>query len=154
MTNEEKFGATPEEWLRRWDAGEQVYAARMGMSEDGDNLEAVVQIITAESLRHMIDANMDKRMLTPSEDEKNDAVGSGLLQLYRKIAYASVLNFIAHSEAVKSLLVNDEMIKAGIHAGLMIYRIGPVAAFTHESLNPERLITWSKDSANQAAGNS
>lgn len=153
MTNEEKFGATPEEWLRRWDAGEQVYSVQMGMLGEGD-LEAVVQIITAESIRHMIETNMDKRMLTPSEDEKNDAVGSSLLQLYRKIAYASVLNFIAHSEAVKSLLVNDEMIKAGIRAGLMIYRIGPVAAFTHESLNPERLITWSKDSANQAAGNS
>lgn len=131
-----KYGTDATEWLRRWDAGETLWTVEMGGL--GSGYEHCIQVIAAEILRHLIAHPVDP--IVWSDDDGPEAT------IIRALTAEQIDNVVRTNPNIVALGgITGAQVWAGRELALKLCRFGPVDAFTHPSLDPERLIQWNKD---------
>lgn len=131
-----KYGTDATEWLRRWDVGETLWTVSMGGL--GSGYEHCIQVIAAEILRHLIANPVDP--IVWSDDESAKA------NLIRALTTKKIDTVVRTNPNIVALGgVTGAQVYAGRELALKLHRFGPVDAFTHPSLDPERLIQWNKN---------
>jgi len=124
---EQQFGATAEEWLRRWDAGDSVWSVEMGRL--GPGYEQAIQITVAEILRHL---------LAEKYDHANWANEDGWKKDLAQIEAACFKNKI-----VSDLGLSGAQWGAAMNVATTLYMRGPIAALGGEAVK-DRLIRVSR----------
>jgi hypothetical protein len=123
----ERFGATPADWLAKWDHGESVWSVEMGGL--GPGYEQCIQIIGAEVLRFMLDKKLDASKWVAGgawrDDEK--AISAALFEV----------------PAVKALGLSGAQWGAACSLAATLYRRGPIELLS-DPVVKDRLILVSK----------
>jgi hypothetical protein len=123
----ERFGATCEEWLRRWDEGRSVWSVVMGGL--GPGYEQAIQIAAAETLRRLIDIKFD---LTQTDEQ------------WEKTWKEQVQGHLDNLPKYEALGLSGMQLGAASNLAMMLYRRGPVKAFK-DPVVKDRLILISKN---------
>lgn len=124
---EQRFGATAQEWLDRWDAGRSVWSVTMGGL--GPGYEQAIQIAAAEVLRRLIEIKFD---YTLSPEDLQDVFSTDVEQWFFE------------DPKMKAMGLSGAQWNAATNLACSIHRRGPVAALSDEVIR-HRLIQVSKN---------
>lgn len=104
----------------------------------GSGYEHCIQVTAAEILRHLIAHPVDP--IVWSDDESDKAT------LIRALATKAIDNVIRTNPNIIALGgITGAQVYAARELALKLHRFGPVDAFTHPSLDEDRLIQWNKE---------
>lgn len=131
-----KYGTDATEWLRRWDAGETLWTVSMGGM--GSAYEQCIQVTAAEILRYLITHPVDP--IVWGDDDGPEAT------IIRELTTEAIDKVVRTNPNIVALGgISGAQAYAARELALKLHRFGPVDAFTHPSLDPERLIQWNKN---------
>lgn len=119
------YGKDATEWLRRWDAGDNVWTIEMGGL--GPGYEQCIQITMAEILRHMLDKKYDASawMIDGKYWERD-------VEKIREYGFANVV--------IKRLGLSGAQWGAALGLAAQMYRRGPADVMCDERVESDRRI--------------
>jgi len=120
---EDLYGATCEEWLRRWDANEIVHSVSMGGM--GPGYEQCIQVTAAEILRLLL---RDKPKITTDMDE----------EVWKKLR-DDLYSKIDKVRAVSRLGRSGAQVGAAMSLATLLYMRGPIDALTDEKIKDRHI---------------
>lgn len=126
--NNERFGATAEEWLARWNEGKTVWSVSMGGL--GPGYEQCIQIVAATILAHLVEVKPDMPRAQADADywkEVSAGIDAAVKPVDEKLGGITGAQF-----------------GAAQNLALYLYRQGPVAALSDPEIK-DRLIQVSKN---------
>lgn len=118
----ELYGETCEEWLRRWDAGEIVWSVEMGGL--GPGYEQAIQMVAAEILRYLI-AN-SAREIWDDRDKWKDF-------------YARMDKAVSQTDELQKLGVSGAQWGGAVNLACVLYRKGPRVALTDPIIQDRKI---------------
>jgi hypothetical protein len=121
----ERFGATPRDWLAKWDRGEACWSLEMGGL--GPGYEQCIQITMAQILRHLVDAGYDATRWADDTADR-DAI--------QKFGFAD--------ETIKQLGLSGAQWGAALGLASALYMRGPIEVLSPPAM-ADRLILVSKN---------
>jgi hypothetical protein len=124
--DEQRYGKDAADWLAKWDRGEGVWSVEMGGL--GPGYEQCIQMLVAENLRHLIEANPPR----PIPDEEKQAV------------WDAMRNASFDNEVVKKLGPSGAQWGAAANLAWQFYQRGPVDVMRDPDLK-DRHIQVSKN---------
>ncbi len=119
----ELYGATAQEWLDRWDAGETVWSIEMGGM--GPGYEQAIQVMAAELLRILIAGEYDAALW---EDDSRWAIDKNSIQ-----------NNAHENKTIIGLEPSGAQYGAALNLAIHLYRQGPVAVFNKEQVKDRHI---------------
>jgi hypothetical protein len=123
----ERFGATPAEWLAKWDRGDSVWSVEMGGF--GPGYEQCIQITAAGVLRFMLDKKLDASKWSAGGTWRDD----------EKVISAALFEV----PAIEALGLSGAQWGAACSLAATLYRRGPIEALS-DPVVKDRLILVSK----------
>lgn len=117
------YGASPADWLDRWDSGKTVWSIEMGGL--GPGYEQCIHITTAEILRHLIAKAYDWRKWEDTEE-------------WKKVR--DEIEAVGHSnKTIKALGLSGAQWGAAMNLAAMFYRKGPRGVLTDERVKDRHI---------------
>ncbi len=119
----ELYGASPADWLERWDAGHSVWSIEMGGL--GPGYEQCIQITAAEILRHMIAEGYDWRQW-----ENKDT--------WRRVR-DKIEEYGFANETIKQLGLSGAQWGGACNLAACIFRMGPRGVMNDERVKDRKI---------------